>query len=153
MHTTTTTTAPTRVTIDPAVNPETPNPWDNAPAMTVTEFGPTWNGFACPAVTADTFRQWVTAMKAHDTAGPWNPDGIREAWLNGDGNIVDQMPGDEDLAAWPVLVYDRGDGQDPDVWPAAAASDTPDQIPTILGDDDFNTLYPLDGWTWTTLAD
>lgn len=149
MHTTTTTKAPARVTIDPATHPE--GAWDNAPAMTVTEFGPDWNGFACPAVTAATFREWVTAMAAHDTTGPWNPDGIREAWVNGDGNIVDEAPGDDDLAAWPVLVYDRGDGQDPDVWPAAQAETPGDAIPLPLGDDNFDTLFPLDGWTWTTL--
>jgi len=145
-----TTTAPTRVTVDPTMPPDTPSPWDGAPTMTVTEFGPTWQTWVTPAVTAATFREWVTAMAAHDPNGPWNPDSIREAWMNGDGDVVDEMPGDQDLAAWPVLVYD--DGQpDPTIWHAARAETDSNVLPMPLGDDDFATLYTLDGWTWITL--
>ncbi|GAA2185012.1 hypothetical protein GCM10009785_35060 [Brooklawnia cerclae] len=101
-----------------------------------------WNGWAVPVTTAQALRDFIAAWAEMDPNGTWRPQGIREAWVNGHGDIVDTMPGDDDVAARPVLIYEDGES-DPDVWEAARS-----RSGAVLADGEWSTLYVLDGWTW-----
>lgn len=134
-----TTTHPTALALDAST--------EEAPTMIATEFAEEWNGFAVPAVTAATLRQYVAERAATDPNGLWRPEGVREAWVDVDGNVLDDEPEDDDVPVWPVLTYDDGEHDEPDVW-HAVASDTG----APLADDAWGTLYLIDGWTWERQA-
>lgn len=123
--------------------------WENAVTLTATTFADDWNGFRVPVVNAATFRQYIHEMALNDPNGLWNADGVREAWIDADGDVMDEMPEDDLIPVWPVLVYDDGEN-DPDVFHALASDDI---TGGPLADDNWATLYLIDGWTWETVRE
>jgi len=146
---------PTPTATTPATRVVTDNGGDDftdAVTMTATEFAEPWSGGEVPAVTASTLRQYIAEMAANDPNGLWRPEGVAEMVQDVDGALHtpeewDALE-DDAVAGWPVLVYDDGERDDPDIFHAVA---TDNGAP--LADDDFDTLYLIDGWTWMVVTE
>ena len=91
----------------------------DTPILYSADTGRTWNGAAVPLATADDLWAFLTACKANDRNGEWNPDGVHET---DDFLISARDPADEfttETWQWSGEVTEDGE-----------------------------RLYPLDGWQW-----